>query len=398
MANYCNNVFRSLSRSDQRQWAGVYVAGLLYGEGKRTIRRMLGEHAPDRFAQSLQQIVSQSPWESQPVLQAIAGQLSRTSSTVALTVDEVMFVKHGPHSAGVERQYSELTGRVSNCQLAIAACLVSDEDAVPINWRLMLPPSWDEDPDRRKRARVPRGERHLPRWHHLVAAIDQIADTWPVPNAPLVTDAVTDAQVDKVLMAAESRGQQYAVEVRGDLRDLLHVPHLTPTGGPGRSSTPAPWRPMTLAAVARLAEDRRQTATWRPPGAAPKRGQFIAVPVSPAGTGELDRQRPVCRRLLIAEWPLALREPRRYWLTNMVDRPLTELVPLVKLTLRSRAAIEEMQRHYGLCDYEGRSYVGWRHHVTLSSAAYAFSILEARHREDGPCLLPDRLPSAGRTA
>ncbi|MFD1051768.1 hypothetical protein ACFQ1S_42530 [Kibdelosporangium lantanae] len=30
MANYCNNVFRSLSRSDQRQWAGVYVAGLLY--------------------------------------------------------------------------------------------------------------------------------------------------------------------------------------------------------------------------------------------------------------------------------------------------------------------------------------------------------------------------------
>jgi SRSO17 transposase len=394
LSNFCEGVFGSLPRSDQRHWAGAYVAGLLYGEGKRTIRRMLGEHAPDRFAQSLQQIVSQSPWSPQPVLQAVAELLGRTAQTVAWTVDEVMFVKYGPHSAGVERQYSRLTGRVSNCQLGLAVCLVSDGEVVPINWRLMLPPSWDSDHDRRTRARVPREELHRPRWHHLIAAVDEVADSWPVPAAPVVTDAVTDTQVGLVLAAAESRGLEYAVEVRGDLRDLPHVPHLDQPQGGIRTGVPQPMAPMTLAAVARLAEDRRQTATWRSPGSALKRGQFVAVAVSPAPGPGPERLRQAPRRVLIAEWPLALREPRRYWLTNMVDRPLSELVPLVKLSLRSRAAMEDMQRHYGLCDYEGRSYVGWQHHVTLSSAAYAFPIIEARQRDE---LRPftDRLPGVG---
>ena len=384
LSGFCEDVFNSLSRSDQRHWAGAYVAGLLYGEGKRTIRRMLGEHAPDRFAQSLQQIVSQSPWGPQPVLRAMSEHLSRTAQTIAWTVDEVMFVKYGPHSAGVERQYSRLTGRVSNCQLGLAVSLVSDEDAVPINWRLMLPPSWDADHDRRRRARVPREERHLPRWHHVIAAVDEVTDSWPVPAAPMVTDAVTDTQVDQVLAAAESRGLRYAVEVRGDLRDLLHVPYLDVLHAGALPFRPAPFPsagPMTLAAIAQLAEERRQTATWRAPGGGIKRGQFIAVAVSPAGGPGQDRQRTAPRRVLVAEWPLNLREPRRYWLTNMVDRPLCELVPLVKLSLVSRAAIEDMQRHYGLCDYEGRSFGGWQHHVTLASAAYAFPILEARHRD-----------------
>jgi SRSO17 transposase len=400
LSGFCANVFNSLSRSDQRHWAGAYVAGLLYGEGKRTIRRMLGEHAPDRFAQSLQQIVSQSPWDPQPVLQAMSEHLSRTAQTVALTVDEVMFVKYGPHSAGVERQYSRLTGRVSNCQLGLAVCLVTEDGAVPIAWRLMLPPSWDTDQDRRRRARVPSAERHLPRWHHVIAAVDEVTDSWPVPAAPVVTDAVTDTQVALVLTAAESRGLRYAVEVRGDLRDLLHVPYLDavhPSGGPVRSAPLPSSAPTTLAAIARLAEDRRQTATWRAPGGGVKRGQFIAVAVSPScGTGQ-DRPRTAPRRVLVAEWPLNLREPRRYWLTNMVDRPLCELVPLVKLSLRSRAAMDDMQRHYGLCDYEGRSFVGWQHHVALASAAYAFPILEGRHRDGTFRPLADRLPDLGRS-
>ncbi len=379
LSRFCEGVFGSLPRSDQRHWAGAYVAGLLYGEGKRTIRRMLGEHAPERFAQSLQQIVSQSPWSPQPVLQAIAEHLDSTAQTVAWTVDEVMFVKYGPHSAGVERQYSRLTGRVSNCQLGLVVCLVSDDAAVPINWRLMLPPSWDSDHARRTRARVPREELHRPRWHHLIAAVDEVADSWPVRAAPLVTDAVTDTQVDVVLAAAESRALEYAVEVRGDLRDLPHVPHLDQLHGGIRAGVA---QPMTLAAIARLVEDRRQTATWRSPSGALKRCQFVAVAVSPAPGSGQERPRQAPHRVLIAEWPLALAEPRRYWLTNMVDRPLSELVPLVKLSLRSRAAMEDMQRHYGLCDYEGRSYVGWQHHVTLSSAAYAFPIIEARHQEE----------------
>ena len=80
-------------------------------------------------------------------------------------------------------------------------------------------------------------------------------------------------------------------------------------------------------------------------------------------------------RRAIVEWPLGKPQPRGYWITNLSDRPLAELVGLAKLSRQVGPRIEGFARQFGLRDYEGRTFAGWHHHVTLATAAYVFHIL-----------------------
>ncbi len=60
------------------------------------------------------------------------------------------------------------------------------------------------------------------------------------------------------------------------------------------------------------------------------------------------------------------------WLTNLTNRPFGELLALIDGSTGSAAAIARMEQEFGLRDFEGRSYPGWHHHMTLTSAAYAY--------------------------
>jgi SRSO17 transposase len=65
------------------------------------------------------------------------------------------------------------------------------------------------------------------------------------------------------------------------------------------------------------------------------------------------------------------------WLTNLVQARLSPLVDLVELS--SRACQEDLatlRDNFGLQDFEGRSYVGWHHHMTLVSAAHTYRMLQ----------------------
>ncbi|WP_433010602.1 IS701 family transposase [Kribbella sp. CA-294648] len=60
------------------------------------------------------------------------------------------------------------------------------------------------------------------------------------------------------------------------------------------------------------------------------------------------------------------------WLTNLTNRPFGELLALIDGSTGSATAIARMEQEFGLRDFEGRSYPGWHHHMTLASAAYAY--------------------------
>ncbi|MFD0431908.1 hypothetical protein ACFQ60_46150 [Streptomyces zhihengii] len=42
----------------------------------------------------------------------------------------------------------------------------------------------------------------------------------------------------------------------------------------------------------------------------------------------------------------------------------------------TEAAVRDVQNELGLLDFEGRSFPGWHHHMTLASAAYLYRRLE----------------------
>ena len=109
------------------------------------------------------------------------------------------------------------------------------------------------------------------------------------------------------------------------------------------------------------------------------RSRFVGLRVRPAGVrlrraahgGEL----PV--RWLLAEWPQGEPEPVKYWLANLpAVVPLQRLVWLAKLRWRVEHDYRELKDALGLDHFEGRSWQGWHHHVTLVSVAHAFVTLE----------------------
>ena len=76
---------------------------------------------------------------------------------------------------------------------------------------------------------------------------------------------------------------------------------------------------------------------------------------------------------LIAEWPPGEPEPTDYRLSNLpADTPLRQLVRLAKIRWRIEHDYRELKDGLGLDHFEGRSYLGWHRHVTLTALAQAF--------------------------
>jgi SRSO17 transposase len=379
---FCSDVFASLARSDQRRCAGAYLQGLIHGTGRKSTRRIASELAGRQSDQALQQFVNQSPWDPAPVrlrlAELVAGLADSGGPVAADTgggpaawfLEEVAFAKNGRCSAAVEKQFVPTLGRVANAQVAATLTLTTPELSVPVDWRLCLPQSWDEDEPRRSGAHVPQHERHQPYWQYLVDLVDELTVDWGLSAAPIAADLSGSTQAGELVGALHERGLGYLVKV-GARQPMGSGSSL---GRPDGSS-----RAGTIADLAMLAaRTERRTVTWRSGlEARQPRSQFVTVPVllgqsSGPGSG---RPRPV--RVLM-EWPLSRAQPTAFWLTNLMSWPVESLVALAKLDWRSRLGVSDLTDRFGLCDYEGRSFLGWHHHVTLVSAAYTFRLLQNR--------------------
>ncbi|MEU9546906.1 transposase, partial [Streptomyces mirabilis] len=107
--------------------------------------------------------------------------------------------------------------------------------------------------------------------------------------------------------------------------------------------------------------------------------RFVALRIRPAGREVRQHadgpELPEC--WLLAEWPAGESEPVQFWLSDLPSgMPLTTLVRLAKLRWRIEHDYREMKQALGLAHFEGRTWGGWHHHVTLVSVAHAFCTLQ----------------------
>lgn len=368
---YCRDLFGDFTRADQRRWGEVYVRGLLDVPGRKTPARISEQVLGKRAVQQIQQFVNQSPWASAPVRGRLARQVVRASRAEAWSIDEVVFAKNGDRSVGVARQYAASQERTVNCQLALAASLVGQAGGVPVNWRLMLPARWDRDEHLRGQAHVPVQERCRPRWSYVLEALDEMLDEWSLEPLPVLADWRCESDPDPLLRGLEARGLGYLVQA---------APH-TPVLLPRRQAT-TPGMRGTLAELAGHAarHGERTSVTWHDPVTERMRhSEFVTGPVllrtDPAAA---TAPRP---RLLLADWPYGRPRPRAYWLTNLPARRLAEIVPLAQLRRFADQALGRMHEEFGLGDFEGRSFRGWHHHVTLASAAFGYDMVRQQADE-----------------
>ena len=86
----------------------------------------------------------------------------------------------------------------------------------------------------------------------------------------------------------------------------------------------------------------------------------------------------VPREELLSEWPGANESPLKFWLSSLPPRRTCwrSLTRKAKGRFRIEQDYQEMKGEVGLDHFEGRSWQGWHHHVTLVTLAYAFLVME----------------------
>jgi SRSO17 transposase len=362
LAEFCNDMLRHLARSDQRQWGEIYVRGLVSMPGRKSIRRMSDCIVGGRADQGIQQFVNQSPWDWVPVRRNLAAYAATLFRPQAWVVEEAVIPKNGLNSVGVARQYSHSAGRVMNSQLGLAVFLAEGPLSAAVNWRLLLPREWDSDPVRRARSHVPEDEHHKTRWQSVVEAIDEMTLHWGLEPQPVVVDARQDIHLESLLRALEDRSLHY----------LVRVSAATPVSVPAVGSG----QPVSTIGefAAGLNRAGSTSVSWR--DAAPRptaTSRFVAQPLPRPADVDPARWRGRAR-LLLAEWLPGRKRPEAMWLSDMNMIRLPQLVALARTRRTVLADMARLRDEFGLCHFEGRSFRGWHHHMTLVSLAHAFSL------------------------
>ena len=403
LAEFTAGMLGGLARSDQRAAGELYVRGLLTDGQRKSMQPMAARLGVDH--QRLQQFITSSTWDYAAVRRNVARWFAASQPVEALVVDDTGFLKDGPASPCVARQYSGTLGKVGNCQVGVSVHLVNERASCAADWRLFCPDSWDDaaldDPvaaaaarRRRERAGIPGEVRHVEKWRLALEMIDEMAG----PGGWGVLDQVTGAGGARPVVVADAgygdnalfrggltaRGWRYAVAVKGTVSARPHdaVPEAMAYAGQGRPSVPR-YRtpPLSLRQLAIAHAGQIQPVTWRQ-GTRATRGNpdatmtshFAAIRVRPAShriPRAADGSLPDC--WLLAEWPLEAGEPSGYWLSDLPENtPVEELVRLAKIRWRVEHDYRELKTGLGLDHFEGRSFTGWHRHVTLAALAQAF--------------------------
>ncbi|MFB9370950.1 IS701 family transposase [Kitasatospora albolonga] len=356
VAQFSDQLFAHFRRSDQRRWAHAYVYGLLGTSGKKSVRR-LAELASDSptAAQALHQFVNESPWGWEPVLDRLRQWTEDRASPRAWTVAPVVLPKRGDKSCGVHRRFVPGAGRTVNCQVGTAVFMSTDAGDLPVGWRLLLPESWTGGA-LREQARIPFAVTATTE-EEVLRLVDLTVGRSRHAAVPLVVDL--DGYLDPAPIAE-------GLNRRG-LEFLLAIPDGFPLApldvracNSGRAVMPA----------VRILSDcggGDQAA----PGRVGERGGLVQVPGVTAAAGRARLHR------VFAQPALRAKEQDRLWITNMVTRPAGELLAYAERRPAAEETLAQLQRGFGLRDFEGRSYPGWHHHMTLVAAAFAYSRLAA---------------------
>jgi SRSO17 transposase len=347
------------------------------------------DRSPHGYEQGLQQFLSQSPWPARVVRDQLARHLAAAGGVRSLIVDDTGFPKQGRHSVGVARQYSGTLGKVGNCQVAVTLQAATGRDVVALDAELYLPQTWADDPERCRAARIPADVGYRPKWQIGLALLAR-ARANGFAGVVLADRAYGDVTEFREALAA---GQwKYCVGLSSTLKvidaaaDLGEVP---PYRGRGRP----PSRPAKVRAGARSesvlgwAQARSQAVravAWREGSKGKLTSRFAAWRVRPAHRWSAGRE-PLAPCWLLVEWPAGAREPTKFFFSNLP--PSTSLRALVRAA-KGRWWVEhsykELKDELGLDHFEGRSWVGWQHHVTLVLVAYAFLVVQRRKKRPGP--------------
>jgi SRSO17 transposase len=376
---FLQDLLEPMGRSERRRWAKVYLEGLLL-DGDRKSIEPIAERIPGADVQALRQFVGQSPWAVQEIQRRLALKMvDLLSEAEVWIIDETSFPKAGKHSVGVARQYCGALGKIANCQVAVTLHWSSAQASCPLGWKLYVPKEWLEDQERAKKAKIPSEVEYKGKSELAMELLDQTI-SWEVPARPVVADSAYGNEFD---FREKLRGRRlcYAVQVEPstvvwDQDPNIELPPPKKKGRP-RRHPPLESLPQarSLLALARdLPDEAWREIAWREGTRGPQKSRFALSKVWAAHGWRKQYHPDRAPELLLIEWPEEEKAPTKYWLAwfGPQNMEICQIVRIAKARWRIELDYREMKEELGLDHYEGRHWLGWHHHVTLVTLAYAF--------------------------
>lgn len=365
---YVDVLGRELRDKRQRASFALYALGLL-SDGERKSMEPLAARAcgdPSRtqaFHERFIHFLGASPWADAPIRQratryAVDAMLEQ-GPIRSWVVDDTGFLKQGKMSPGVQRQYTGSAGKTTNCQVGVSLVVATDHAHVASDFRLYIPESWIEDRERCRRAHIPDEIGYEPKWCLALEMIERaLHDGVPrgvvladcdYGNKFLFRDTLTAWNV-QYAVEIQSTTKMQTLDCRGDLSDRI-----------------------SAAEIAVRLQPKMRSLTWREGTKTALRSRFARIRVrvdrEDMGSGEAE--------WLLIEWPEGESAPTKFVLSTMpVRTTLKQMVRRFKSRWRIERSYQDLKGELGLNHYEGRSFVGWNHHVSVVLACYAFLVAE----------------------
>jgi SRSO17 transposase len=371
--SFMSAVVPVLGRSERRTSAIRYVEGLLMEGQRKSIEPLAARLGVD--GQSLQQFVTDSPWEEQKLWCSIRREvIPHLEPFESWIVDESGWLKQGEHSVGVARQYCGAVGKKANCQVNVQLAVSNGTVAAPMGARLFLPESWISDAERRNKAGVPKELGYATKAQIALALIaEALADE--VQKAPVLGDSIYGDSWH-FRQGLRERDLEFFLQVSPNLHQGWSEPIRTiksRTKAHPHPDEPAPQSLQQLIDALKL--EHFKNASWKATDGSTKKTRLAWIKVYLARAFFYHAQEPEAVWLIV-DWPKEAPEPYHVYLAHLKRAPSVAIC--LRLS-RSRWQIEQyFQRSkddLGLDHYEGRFWRGFHHHLALSALAYLFILL-----------------------
>jgi SRSO17 transposase len=352
------------ARPEHREHAQTILEGKFKSMDRKTtepIARLAGQKR-----RPLQHFVGAGHWNDDIVLARLHGHVNEELGDRhgVLTLDGHGVPKWGKDSCGVARQWCGRLGKVENCQVGVYLGYVTPRGKALLDARLYLPEERAADRGHRAQTYVPKEIVYQEKWRLALALIRTSGRS--VRHGWVTAD-------DEFGRVSEFRGELRALRERY----VLDVPCNTlvrdPTERrPGSQPGGKPRLPLFERADAWAA--RQPKGRWRKLRIRAGEKGWLQVKVVQQRLQTKEEGGHVGPRELLVVIRSCEKHPRTwYTLSNAsAEVHLGEVVTAHSQHHGIEDLFQEGVQEVGLNHYEVRSWVGWRHHVTLTLLALWF--------------------------
>jgi SRSO17 transposase len=298
----------------------------------------------------------------------------RKGGWAVLVLDDTTLPKQGKASVGVARQYCGALGKVANCQSVVTWHYADGRSHFPLLGQLYLPQGWVSDVERMERAGVPAGcQVFREKWKIALELLDKVAPE--IETEAVVCDAGY-GEIKEFLHELDRRGHVFVAQIPESHgfwpADVAVTTVANPVGRPRRYPQVADPKARPLRARQWCEQIEGEGRKWQKvclPLQQSKTVEIVALRVRETNTRAW--WRPGAERWLLIE---RLSDGAiKYYVSNAGRRAsVRQMIKWAYERWKIEQGYQQLKEELGLDHFEGRSWRGLHHHLTLCFMAYCF--------------------------